>query len=174
MEITLMFNVGFLAAQSRRLGLGIAVAALTLTSLAAPISAFAAQTGDASGPMAPVKPTIHAPVTIDVRADLEVTARGKEVKNGTTYYHFLIKNLGPAPASQIIGYKEAHTYALVGNGFQLVDNGYFNLSLASGESKAITVTCTPPAGMYCERGNALAYMNNNADPNFDNNVATIK
>ena len=60
----------------------------------------------------------------------------------TVYYHLVVKNNGPANAPQITAYKEAHTQALIGNGFSLTDIGYFNVSLTSGQSKAVTMICT--------------------------------
>jgi hypothetical protein len=166
-----MFPTQHIAARTRRIGLGIAVTALAVTTLLAPIGASAQEAEYETITLAQNE---QPPIKIPVTADLQVTARGKETKNGTTYYYFVVKNLGPANAPQITAYKEAHTKALIGNGFQLVDDGYFNMSLASGQSQPVTVKCTPPAGHYCERGNALVFMNNMADPNFSNDVATIQ
>jgi hypothetical protein len=166
-----MFATQHIAARTRRIGLGIAVAALAVTTLLSPIGAAAQEVEYEIVPLAQQEQT---PIKIPVTADLEVVARGKTTKDGTTYYNFLIRNNGPAAASNISAYKEAHTKALIGPGFQLVDNGYLPpLSLASGQSKVVTVKCTPPAGFYCAQGTALVFMNNMADPNFSNDIATI-
>ena len=45
-------------------------------------------------------------------------------------------------------------------------------SLAPGASKAITVSCTPPAGFVCKQATTLT-LNNSYDPNNGNNMATI-
>jgi hypothetical protein len=166
-----MFAHQYLAAQTRRIGLGIAVAALAVTALFTPIGASAQEAEYETVTLAQKEqPGIVIPVT----ADLEVVARGKTTKDGTTYYNFLIRNNGPAAASNISAYKEAHAKALIGPGFQLVDNGYLPpLTLASGQSKVVTVKCTPPTGFYCAQGTALVFMNNTADPNHSNDIATI-
>ena len=153
---------------SRRLGLGVAIAALSVTTLASPISAAAYDADAASLAQAG-----STPIVIPMKADIQVTARGKTQVGTTTRYHFLVKNNGPANAPTVNAYKEAHTEALIGSGFQLVSNGYFTLSLAAGQEKAVTVDCTPQAGYYCSRSNMLV-LNNPYDPNDSNNLATIQ
>src|SRR5688572_18654964 len=147
-----MFNLGYIPVQIRRFGLGVAVAALALTTVISPVAA--AEKSPETGPSMP-KPDGSAPLTIPVKADIQVVARGKVTKGNTTYYHFLIKNNGPANAPQINGYKEGHTLEIGGDGFQMVDNGYFYFGLNAGQSKAVTVTCTPQAGYYCEHGTGM-------------------
>ena len=60
-----------------------------------------------------------------------------------------------------------------GSDFQLTDNGYFPLSLASGQEKAVTVTCVAPAGYSCVKGIALS-VNNGIDPDNTNNIAVLE
>lgn len=165
-----MFNVGYLSVQIRRVGLGVAVAALALTTVISPVAA--AEKSTETGPSVP-KPDGDTSLTIPVKADIQVLARGKEIKNGSTYYYFVIKNLGPAPASNIHAYKEAHTHAIIGNGAALVGQQSWTLNLASGQSQPVTVTCTPQTGHYCHHANALVWLEPNIDPNFSNDVATI-
>ena len=165
-----MFNVGYLSVQIRRFGLGVAVAALALTTVISPVAA--AEKSTETGPITP-KPDSDTSLTIPVKADIQVLARGKATKGNTTYYHFLIKNNGPANAPTINGYKEGHTLEIGGDGFEMVDNGYFYFGLNAGQSKAVTVICTPQAGYYCEHGTVMAFLNTAADPDTSNNVATI-
>ena len=165
-----MFNVRYIPTQFRRLGLGVAVAALALTSVISPVAA--AEKSPETGPTMP-KPDGGASIAIPQKSDLQVTARGKEQKGTTTYYYFMIKNLGPAAASNIHAYKEAHTHAIIGNGAALVGQQSWTLNLASGQSVPVTVTCTPQTGHYCHHANALVWLDTNADPNFSNDVATI-
>ena len=134
-----MFNLGFTSVQIRRLGLGVAVAALALTTLISPASAVENTPG--TGPATP-KPEGDTSLIVPKKADIQVTARGKTTQGGTTYYYFMIKNNGPANATNITAYKEAHTYQIGGPGFALVDNGYFSLSLAAGQSTGVKVACT--------------------------------
>ncbi len=167
-----MFNVGYISVRIRRLGFGVAVAALALTTAISPMAASAAEKSPETGPITP-RPGGDTPLTIPQKADLQVTARGKTIKGATTYYHFLVKNNGPANAPQVIGYKEAHTFEIGGDGFALVDNGYFYFGLAAGQSKAVTVSCTPQPGFKCTQGSATAYMNTMPDPDNTNNHAVL-
>jgi hypothetical protein len=179
-----MFTLRSLSISSRRLGLGIAVAALAISTAAAPLSAFAQENlanGDYemtqmaqkdNGPTQ-TPPNPNTPVTAMPKADLQVTANGKTQNGKTTTYHFKIKNNGPANAPQIKGYKEAQTHALIGDGVNVTANGYFDLSLNSGQEKSFTISCTPQTGYYCDKGIMLVFMNNMQDPNFSNDIATI-
>ena len=165
-----MFNVEYMSVRIRRLGLGVAVAALALTTVISPVAA--AEKSTETGPITP-KPDSDTSLTIPVKADIQVLARGKATKGNTTYYHFLIKNNGPANAPMINGYKEGHTLETGGDGFEMVDTGYFYFGLNAGQSKAVTVKCTPPAGYYCDHGSVMAFLNNANDPDNTNNHVTI-
>jgi hypothetical protein len=181
-----MFTLRSLSLSSR-LGLGLAIAALAISTVAAPLSASAQENillDDSNGyaPMAqkengatttPQQPDKLPTLTIPMKADLQVTARGKTQEGATTKYHFVIKNNGPANAPQVVGYREAQTKALIGDGFALTDNTYFNFGLNAGQEKVVTVSCTPQAGYYCSQGSALVFMNNMADPDFSNDIAVI-
>jgi hypothetical protein len=166
-----MHALKHLSPVTRRLGLGVAVAALAVTTLASPTSASAHAAADAAS-LAQAQAG-STPIVIPMKADIQVTARGKTQVGTTTRYHYVVKNNGPANAPTVNAYKEAHTEALIGSGFQLVSNGYFTLSLAAGQEKAVTVDCTPQAGFYCSRSNLLV-LNNPFDPNDSNNLATIQ
>jgi hypothetical protein len=172
-----MFPTQQIAVQTRRIGLGIAVAALAVTALVAPMSASAqeeqyetivmgqkAETG-----VQKLDPDIKIPVT----SDISVTGRGKTTQGNTTTYHFLVKNNGPADAPKINLYREAQVQQVNGNGWSLVSNGYTYLNLKSGESKAVTVVCTPQAGYSCIQGTAIVTLDTFADSNFSNDVAVI-
>jgi hypothetical protein len=157
-----MFSLTQGFARSRRLGLGIAVAALTLATFASPMSAFAA----------PVDPG-HDPHPAPGKSDLQVIARSQVTVGSTTKYNFLIKNNGPVAAVNFNAYKEAQQLQMpAGPGFALVDNGYFQASLAAGQSMVVTVTCTPPAGWKCTQATVMT-LNNPTDPNGGNNMAVI-
>ena len=165
-----MFTMSDLSLRSRRLGLGIAVAALALTSYAAPITVSAHEDTSENVRMSLSEDVNFSPPP---QADLQVLAHGKRTEGGVTKYFFVIKNHGPSTAAPINAYKEAQAKALIGNGFQLQDNGYFVVpSLASGASKVIVVSCTPPVGFVCKQATTLT-LNNSYDPNNANNIATI-
>jgi hypothetical protein len=179
-----MFTLRSLSISSRRLGLGIAVAALAISTAAAPLSAFAQENLSEGNyeitPMAqkdngptPTQPNPNTPVTAMPKADLQVTANGKTQNGKTTTYHFKVKNNGPANAPQINGWKEAQTHAVVGDGSNVTDNGYFFFGLTSGQEKTFTISCTPQIGYYCDKGIMNVFMNNMQDPNFTNNIAVI-
>jgi hypothetical protein len=121
----------------------------------------------------PTQPNPGTVVTNALKADLQVTALRKSQVGKTTQYHFKIRNNGPANAPQITGYKEAQTRALVGDGANMTDNGYFSFGLNSGQEKNVTVSCTPQPGFYCSKGIVLVFMNNMQDPNFSNDMAVI-
>ena len=180
-----MFSLRLLSLTSRRLGIGLAVAALAISTAAAPLSASAQEntidtdTNYEIVPMAQkdngpttTPPGPNTPVTNVAKADLQVTARGKTQSGKTTLYHFNIRNNGPANAPQITGYKEAHTKALVGSGFALTDNTYFTFGLNAGQEKNVTVSCTPQVGFYCSQGTVLVFMTTMTDPNGSNDIAT--
>ena len=179
-----MFTLRSLSINSRRFGLGLAVAALAIRSVAAPLSASAQENVlDESyeiTPMAqkdngptPPNPNPGTVVTSALKADLQVTPNGKTQAGKTTTYHFKIKNDGPANAPQINGWKEAQTHALVGDGVNVTDNGYFFFGLNAGQEKNFTINCTPQVGYYCDKGIMLAFMNNMQNPNSSNNMVTI-
>ena len=156
-----MFSLTRFAIPSRRLGLGIAVAALAISAVATPMSAFAAQTPPGEMP-------IPGP-----KSDIQVIVRGKETNGTTTKFHFLLKNNGPSNLATVNYYKEGHKLQVAGgSGFALVDNGYLQMSLASGQSKPVTVTCTAPVNWKCTQATVIA-MNNPTDPNGGNNIQTI-
>jgi hypothetical protein len=96
------------------------------------------------------------------------------IKDGTTYYDFLIKNNGPAPAPLVHAYKEAQTNALIGPGCSIVGNSTWSFSLGVGQSQPVEVKCTPPTGHNYAHGSAMVWMDNTADPNTNNNVVTIQ
>src|SRR5687767_8982347 len=145
-----MFSLSQGFARSRRFSFGIAIAALALATVASPMSASAAG-----------------------GADLQVLARGTTQKGTTTFYHFLIRNNGPDAAVNFSYYKEAQQLQVVGGpGFDLVNDGYFQATLAAGQTKAVTVTCMPPAGWKCTQATVMT-LNNPTDPNGANNIQTI-
>jgi hypothetical protein len=160
-EYNPMFTLTQISARSRRLGLGIAIAALTLATAASPMSAFAAQSGPDDMLLAPA-PT----------SDLQVIAKGKTQIGRMTQFHFVIRNNGPAGLANFNAYKEAQLQQVGGPGFDLVDDGYFTMSLASGQEKPVTVTCVAGAGWKCKQASALT-LSNPTDPNNANNMQTI-
>ena len=156
-----MFTLAQISARSRRLGLGIAIAALTITTLASPMSALAAPSGPGDAPAAPA-----------LMSDLQVIAKGKTQIGRMTKFNFVIRNNGPAGIVNLNAYKEAHLKQVGGPGFDLVDDGYFTMSLASGQEKPVTVTCVAGAGWKCKQATVLT-LNNPTDPNNANNIQTI-
>jgi hypothetical protein len=164
-----MFTIHQLSLHSRKLGLGIAVAAFAITSIVSPLAAHAAtgQPGDT--------PPIENPGSLGVppkKADLRIVARGKTQHGATTRYHFVIRNLGPDASGAFTAYKEA--WLTKPGDVKLTDNGYFSMaSLASGQQTMITITCNPIPGYNCTKGIALT-LNNGTDPNLDNNMAVIE
>ena len=69
-------------------------------------------------------------------------------------------------------YNEGQQKKLVGLGFNLVDTGYFQMSLASGQAKPVTVTRTAPVGWECTQATVMT-LNNPTDPIAANNIKTI-
>jgi hypothetical protein len=170
MRDTTMFALQHLTATSRRLGLGIALAALALTTIAPPSTVAAqATTIDAIW----VAQTESFNDLVPATSDLEVTKQGKTKQGTTTSYHFRIKNLGPSAASTIHAHKQVYVEALIGNGSAIQDQLGWTLSLAPGQSQDVTVTCTPPNGYYCSNATTLVWLSSNADPNHNNDVATF-
>ena len=153
-----MFALEQVSTRFRRIGIGFAVAALTLTTLASPMSALAAP-DDVSWSPAPM-------------SDLQVIAKGKTQIGRMTQFNFVIRNNGPAGIVNFNAYKEAHLKQVAGPGFDLVDDGYFTMSLASGQEKPVTVTCVAGAGWKCTQASVLT-LSNPTDPNNANNMQTI-
>jgi hypothetical protein len=170
-----MIALRCLSAPSRRIGIGLAVAALAMTSFAAPLSAFAHEAAQATTVMAigqpgDTPPPTQTPATAPKKADIKVVARGKTQTGNTTKYHFVIRNLGPSASGNFNAYKEAQLNN--GSDYQMTDNMYFPLNLASGQEKMVTVTCVAPAGYTCTTGIALS-VNNGTDPDNSNNIAVL-
>jgi hypothetical protein len=164
-----MFALHQLTASSRRLGLGIAVAALAITSIVSPLAAHAAPGGPIETPPPVENP---APATAPKNADVKVIARGKTLHGHTTKYHFVVRNMGPTSSGAFQAYKEA--WMTNAGNVILTDNGYFPMaSLASGQEQQITVSCNPLPGFTCSKAIALVLVNNTIDPNQFNNMATI-
>lgn len=178
-----MLTLRSLSISSRRLGLGIAVAALVISAVAAPLSASAQvnildntdvvpMAKKENGPTQP-QPDPGTPVDAMPRADVQVIPNGKTQFGRTTTYHFKIKNNGPANVPHVTGYKEAKTHAYEGDGQNVTDMGYFNFSLNSGQIKGFTITCVPQGGYYCDKGTMLVFLNGVKETNFSNDIATI-
>src|SRR5688572_19454522 len=106
-----MFALKQVSTRIRRLGLGIAIAALTLATVASPMSAFAAPSGPGDTPAAPSS-----------TSDLQVIAKGKTQIGRMTKFNFVIRNNGPAGIVNFNAYKEAHLKQVGGPGFDLVDD----------------------------------------------------
>jgi hypothetical protein len=173
-----MFAVHQISATTfRRIGLGLAIAALSVTSFAPPLSASAHELSRESvvmalgqqGDMPPI-PAPNTPLGVATKADIRVVARGKTQVGKTTKYTFVIRNLGPNASGNFNAYKEAQLQSA--SDFMLTDNGYFPLSLASGQEKIVTVSCTPPVGFSCTQATVLS-VNNGTDPDNNNNIATL-
>jgi len=148
----------------------LALALLAVAGSAMPIAASAHEATSGTVRMSTAEGVNYSPPP---QADLQVLPRGKRTEGGVTKFFFVIKNNGPSNAAPINAYKEAHAKAIVGSGFELQDAGYFVVpSLAPGATKAITVSCTPPAGFVCKQATTLT-LNNSYDPNNGNNMATI-
>jgi hypothetical protein len=168
-----MFTFSDLSARSRRLGIGVAVAALALASYAAPMTVSAHEGYLDTGESLRMSRSEDVNWSPPPQADLKVTARGKRTEGGVTKFFFVISNNGPANAAPINAYKEAQAKPMLGSGLMLLDDGYFVIpSLAPGASKSITVSCAPPAGFVCKQATTLT-LNNSYDPNGANNIATI-
>ena len=138
-----------------RLALGLAAVTLTLTGTAGPAAA-----GQLDQP---------PPLAL---ADIEVTARTKNTVGKTTTYTFQVRNHGPQADNNVLIYK---AYRLDGpNGSMEWNGAYQSFALLSGQAKAITVSCTPPAGKTCALGMVAAYVNGSPlDPNGQNNMAQL-
>lgn len=170
-----MFTVEQASTRIRRISVGFAVAALALTSFVAPLTVSAHELSQATSVMAigqpgDTIPSPNTPAAVPKKADIKVVARGKTKTGNTTKYHFVIRNLGPSASGNFDAYKEAQMTN--GSDFQLTDNGYFPLNLASGQEKMVTVTCVAPAGYTCTQGIALS-VNNGTDPDNSNNIAVL-
>ena len=178
-----MLTLRSLSTSSLRLGLGLAVAALVISAVAAPLTASAQvnvldntnivpMAKNENGPT-PLPPNPGTPLDARPRADVQVIANGKTQNGNTTTYHFKIKNNGPANVPHVTGYKEAKTHANVGDGQNITDFGYFNFSLNSGQVKNFTITCVPQNNYYCDKGTMLVFLNGVQETNFANDIATI-
>ena len=159
----------------RRIGIGFAVAALAVTSFIAPLSASAYELSHETAVMAigqpgDPPPAPNTPVAAPKKADIRVVARGKTQVGKTTKYSFVIRNLGPNASGNFNAYKEAQLTSATD--FMLTDNGYFPMSLASGQEQMVTVSCTPPAGFSCTQATVLT-LNNGTDPDNSNNIAVL-
>ena len=172
-----MFNLNQLTISSRRIGLGIAVAALTVTSLLTPLSASAHQNMVETVQKAPGGPIENPPpgdpYPSPFQADLKVVGRGKVQVGNTTQYSFAVTNLGPAAANNFNVFKEAHLKTIVGNSYLVQSGGTSTMSLASGQTKSVIVTCAPPAGYQCTHANVVAWQTSGNDPDTNNNLGTI-
>ena len=171
-----MFALEQIPDRFRRIGIGFAVAALSVTSFVTPLSASAHEIALPTTVMAisqtddPI-PAPTVPATATRKADVKVVARGKTQAGGTTKYHFVIVNNGPANSGPFNWYKEGRMSN--GSDYQLTDNGYFPMSLAAGQEQMVSVTCAPPAGFSCVGANVIAVVSNLIDPNLSNNSALL-
>ena len=170
-----MFTVEQVSSRIRRISIGFAVAALSVTSFVAPLSASAHEISHATTVMAigqgDTPPQPQTPATAPKKADVKVVARGKTQVGRTTQYHFVIRNIGPTASGNFNAYKEGRMAN--GSDYQLTDNGYFAMSLASGQEKPVTVVCAPPAGYSCVGAAALAIVSDTIDPDLSNNSALL-
>jgi hypothetical protein len=174
-----MFPTQHIAARTRRIGLGIAVAALAVTTMLAPIGASAQEqqqeyeTVTLAQKDQPSTQPSQPPIKIPITSDISVIGRGKTTNGNTTTYHFLVKNLGPANAPKINLYRDAQIQQVNGPGWNIVGAGYTYLDLKAGESQAVSLDCTPPAGYTCIQGQASVTLDTFADTNFRNDVIVI-
>jgi hypothetical protein len=172
-----MFPTQHIAARTRRIGLGIAVAALAVTTLISPIGASAQEQEYETIVMGqkeqPGTQPSQPPIKIPVLSDIEITGRGKTVEGNTTRYHFLVRNLGPANAPKVNVFKQANIQEANGSGWNHVGASYLHLDLKAGEAQPVTLECTPPAGYYCAEGIGQVTLDTFADTNFSNDLALI-
>jgi len=159
-----MFAFEQIASQSRRLVLGLAVAALAVTTLIAPAGTAQAANLD---------PTL---VMSGPTADLQAIAVGKHFTNGMWEYLFLIKNNGPAYANNVVIYKEAQLVNLNAGALIFQDNGYLSANIPAGGTYSVYVHCKPSNTFTCFQADVLAKIGQGGptDPNLNNDTAAIK
>ena len=123
-------------------------------------------------PTAPVSAAPSAPqATIPLPpADISVKAIKKIVNGDRHTYVFTVKNTGQLAAPNVTLYKGAQINDKATNAYvDMVDDGYFTMSLQPGVEHTIQVNCKAPAGQYCYGG--LMFSQYSKDPNGSNDLA---
>ena len=159
-----MFALQQLVAPSRRIALGLAALALTVTALVSPASPAQAANLDSTN------------VMLGQQSDLRATAVGKQKVGGNWEYTFKITNDGPATAPSVYVYQEAILVRFDGLDISFQDNKWVDMgSLAPGKTVSVKIFCKESNTWKCFQGDVVAkHVGQVTDPNPNNNTAAIK
>lgn len=154
----------------RRFALGTAAFALAVSVLAAPSGAQAA--GLASDPTSGLRDiqwTILHP-------DVAVQTHGTETNNGTLYFKFSLKNIGPVTAKNVkttkkLVYRYKFSHLPAGESTAIVNSA----SIAPGGVTPMTKMCDAPPTKYCDYATVSVEVTGSpGETNTSNNFGKIE